>query len=162
MSIAYKAAFFLSNKMGKGLPIAIKSVAALMVLGFAGAVVHLHYANQPTAAEVAAANAVKAKQAEPAKPMIVYELTEAEKAKNRANMERIEAQVAKEEKARKAEAKKQGVAIGYTEKQAIESSWGKPQSVSTTTTHLGTKSQWVYGNRHYLYFTNGVLTAIQN
>ncbi len=156
MSIAYKTAFFLSNKMGKGLPLAIKAVATLLVLSFAGAVVHL--VQDGSHAPVA----IQAMQAEPAKPIVVHELTKEEKAKIQEDMKRIAAQVAKAEKERKADAKKQGVAIGFTEREVIESSWGKPHSVNTTTYSFGTKSQWVYGNRNYLYFTNGVLTAIQN
>jgi hypothetical protein len=50
-----------------------------------------------------------------------------------------------------------------TAKQVIEkSSWGKPQSINRTTTRHGVHEQWVYGSRSYLYFENGVLTAIQN
>lgn len=41
-------------------------------------------------------------------------------------------------------------------------SWGKPQEVSRSTYSFGTKEQWVYGGRNYLYFTNDKLDAIQN
>ena len=56
-----------------------------------------------------------------------------------------------------------GVVIGMSANKVInESSWGKPRSVNTTTTAAGVREQWVYGGNNYLYFTNGVLTAIQN
>lgn len=63
---------------------------------------------------------------------------------------------------RKAEARKKGVSVGMSKEQVLESSWGKPQSVNTTTTAFGVREQWVYGGRNYLYFTDGVLTSIQH
>ena len=61
----------------------------------------------------------------------------------------------------KKEARKKGVNIGMTSEQVKASSWGKPQSVNTTTSVYGNREQWVYG-RSYLYFENGILTTIQN
>jgi hypothetical protein len=56
-----------------------------------------------------------------------------------------------------------GARIGMTAEQVLkETSWGKPRSINRTTTAYGTREQWVYGNSNYLYFTNGVLTSIQN
>ena len=56
-----------------------------------------------------------------------------------------------------------GVRIGMTSNQVInQTSWGRPSSVNRTTTSAGTREQWVYGSRTYLYFTNSILTAIQN
>lgn len=50
-----------------------------------------------------------------------------------------------------------------TKEDVLQSSWGRPESINTTTTSNGTREQWVYrGLRNYLYFENGVLTAIQN
>ena len=76
------------------------------------------------------------------------------------------AQVAAEKKANAEAArlaKLPGVRIGMTSDQVIaQSSWGRPSSVNRTTTSAGTREQWVYGSRNYLYFTNGILTAIQN
>lgn len=74
---------------------------------------------------------------------------------------------AAEEKKRQAEvdrlAKLPGVRIGMTSNQVInQTSWGRPSSVNRTTTSAGTREQWVYGSRTYLYFTNSILTAIQN
>lgn len=51
------------------------------------------------------------------------------------------------------------VAIGMT-RAMVEASWGRPEGVNTTTTASGTSEQWVYGSS-YLYFSNGVLTTIQ-
>lgn len=63
----------------------------------------------------------------------------------------------------RAERKKEGVRIGMTVQEVIESSWGKPAHVNRTTSTYGTREQWVYpGYHNYLYFENGVLTSIQN
>jgi hypothetical protein len=51
--------------------------------------------------------------------------------------------------------------IGMTEAQVLASSWGKPTSVNTTITAYGNSEQWVYGNRMYVYFRNGKVSAIQ-
>lgn len=57
---------------------------------------------------------------------------------------------------------KGGVKIGMTKEQVLKSNWGKPESVNTTTNAGSVREQWIYGGRNYLYFTNGVLTGIQN
>ena len=62
----------------------------------------------------------------------------------------------------KAKAGKEGVSVGMSKEQVLSSSWGKPEHVNTTTTARGTREQWVYGMRAYLYFEDGVLTTIQN
>lgn len=54
------------------------------------------------------------------------------------------------------------VRIGMTKQQVLATQWGNPNSVNTTTNRYGTREQWVYGGRNYLYFENGVLTTIQN
>lgn len=51
--------------------------------------------------------------------------------------------------------------IGMARWAARESTWGKPESINTTTTQSGTLEQWVYSNGNYLYFQDGVLTTIQ-
>lgn len=58
--------------------------------------------------------------------------------------------------------KSRGVAVGMSMDDVRASSWGKPQSINTTTTATTERQQWVYGNRSYLYFQNGTLTSIQN
>lgn len=53
--------------------------------------------------------------------------------------------------------------IGMTWQTVVhETNWGRPYDVNRTTTRWGTREQWVYGDRRYLYFENGVLTAIQD
>ena len=66
------------------------------------------------------------------------------------------------ELAEKARKKKEGVSIGMSAEDVLASSWGKPESINTTTTARGSREQWVYGSRHYLYFENGILTTVQN
>lgn len=53
------------------------------------------------------------------------------------------------------------VVIGMTEKMC-RTAWGNPRDINTTTTSYGKREQWVYSLKHYLYFENGKLTAIQN
>ena len=72
------------------------------------------------------------------------------------------ARLAKQDVIDKKEAKKLGVSLGMTREQVIGSSWGRPQQVNTTTGRHGSREQWVYSSRNYLYFENGVLTTIQN
>ncbi len=52
------------------------------------------------------------------------------------------------------------VLIGMTETMA-RIAWGEPKKINTTTSKYGTRAQWVY-YESYLYFDNGILTAIQN
>ena len=52
------------------------------------------------------------------------------------------------------------VEIGFTKKMCREA-WGEPKSTNTTTTAGNVHEQWVYSASRYLYFDNGVLTAIQ-
>lgn len=85
---------------------------------------------------------------------------------NYKTMKEVEASRAKQvkvEAAAKARAARPGVRIGMTQEQVInETNWGKPQRINRTTTAAGTREQWVYGDRNYLYFTDGKLTSIQN
>jgi len=39
---------------------------------------------------------------------------------------------------------------------------GKSIKINRTTTVYGVSEQWVYDNYNYLYFEDGILTAIQN
>ena len=50
--------------------------------------------------------------------------------------------------------------IGMTKAEAFKT-WCEPWTVNTTETAGGTREQWVYKDRGYLYFENGVLVAIQ-
>jgi hypothetical protein len=63
----------------------------------------------------------------------------------------------------RADRRKEGVRIGMSKQEALENSWGSPESVNTTTNALHTHEQWVYpGYHNYLYFIDGVLSSIQN
>lgn len=65
-------------------------------------------------------------------------------------------------KAAKAQKRKQGVTIGMTQQDVLDSSWGRPEKVNRTTNARGVREQWVYGGGNYLYFDDGVLRSIQN
>lgn len=60
------------------------------------------------------------------------------------------------------EAAKKGVYVGMTREEVLQSSWGRPRKVNTTTTARGISEQWVYSSGNYLYFRDGVLVTIQN
>lgn len=49
-----------------------------------------------------------------------------------------------------------------TKQDVLDSSWGAPKKINTTTTQYGVHEQWVYGGGNYLYFDDGILTSIQN
>lgn len=53
------------------------------------------------------------------------------------------------------------VYIGMTKEQALVS-WGPPEEINTTTTKYGSREQWVYSLKCYLYFEGNKLVAIQN
>lgn len=63
--------------------------------------------------------------------------------------------------AEKARKKKEGVRIGMTQQDVLDSSWGKPERVNVTTTNTHQREQWVYGLGNYLYFEDGILQSIQ-
>jgi len=53
--------------------------------------------------------------------------------------------------------------LGMTTKQVAEkSNWGKPDQINRYGNASGTREQWVYDGRGYLYFTNNKLTSWQN
>jgi hypothetical protein len=61
--------------------------------------------------------------------------------------------------------------IGMTEDQVIVSNWGHPSDRHTTTTGAHRREQWVYedgpacgpsSRQSYLYFEDGILTAVQD
>ncbi len=53
------------------------------------------------------------------------------------------------------------VQVGMTEEMCLEA-WGKPKSKNRTILNGLETVQWVYETNSYLYFDNGILTAIQN
>jgi hypothetical protein len=51
--------------------------------------------------------------------------------------------------------------IGMTYDAAIKTCWGKPHKINRSITAAGTVDQAIYEEGFYLYFTNGVLTSVQ-
>ena len=76
----------------------------------------------------------------------------------------LEKEIGERKRLAKIEAKKNGVSIGMTQQEVLDSSWGKPKKINTTTNKYYTREQWVYGNggSGYLYFKDGILETIQN
>lgn len=56
---------------------------------------------------------------------------------------------------------KQDPYIGMTVDEVKNSTWGKPSKINKTTTQYGIHEQWVYSSGRYIYFDNGIVTAIQ-
>jgi hypothetical protein len=54
-----------------------------------------------------------------------------------------------------------GVKIGQTAEGVRKSCWGKPARVNETLTAGHRHEQWVYGTGHYVYLTDGIVTAAQ-
>ena len=53
--------------------------------------------------------------------------------------------------------------IGMTKQEVLNSSWGSPEEINTLDSKYGNHhEQWVYGNNRYVYFDDGVVTAIQD
>ncbi|MCP5231744.1 MAG: hypothetical protein H6948_06550 [Zoogloeaceae bacterium] len=57
--------------------------------------------------------------------------------------------------------KRQGVSIGMSQEEVLQSSWGRPERSNRSIYSFGTREQWVYGGGNYLYFEDGMLTSIQ-
>lgn len=53
------------------------------------------------------------------------------------------------------------VYIGMSADQVV-AAWGRPRDINRTTYSFGVHEQWVYNNSSYVYFENGIVTAIQN
>lgn len=51
--------------------------------------------------------------------------------------------------------------IGMTYEEVKSSTWGSPDDINKTTYEWGTTEQWCYSGYKYIYFENGVVTAIQ-
>lgn len=74
---------------------------------------------------------------------------------------RKEAEAKKQLALEKAAKKKEGVRIGMSQQDVLDSSWGRPERINETTSPRGSREQWVYGGGNYLYFQDGVLTSVQ-
>ena len=51
--------------------------------------------------------------------------------------------------------------IGMTADEVKKSNWGNPQDINKTTYAWGVTEQWCYPNYRYIYFEDGIVTAIQ-
>lgn len=61
--------------------------------------------------------------------------------------------------------RKEGVSIGMTMQDVLDSSWGRPQHKRSYHSSLGTTTYWQYGNygeRGTIVFENDLVTMIQN
>lgn len=56
---------------------------------------------------------------------------------------------------------KDGVSIGMTAQQVLESSWGRPRVRNQTATSSHNHEQWVYEGGQYIYLDDGIVTSIQ-
>jgi len=82
------------------------------------------------------------------------------KEKEEKEQQHIQALVAKYGQSNVDLARQGKVKIGWN-KELCKEAWGEPQSINKTTTAYGVHEQWVYSTSRYLYFDDGVLTAIQ-
>lgn len=69
--------------------------------------------------------------------------------------------VATQARADAARKRREGVRVGMSQQDVMDSSWGRPRKINRTTRASGISEQWVYDGG-YLYFDNGVLTTIQH
>jgi len=53
-----------------------------------------------------------------------------------------------------------GPLIGMTASEVRNSSWGEPKDINRTMYSWGTTEQWCYSGYRYIYFRNGIVTAI--
>lgn len=51
--------------------------------------------------------------------------------------------------------------IGMTAEEVRDSTWGEPKKINKSTTQYGVSEQWVYSSSKYIYFDDGVVTAIR-
>ena len=53
-------------------------------------------------------------------------------------------------------------AIGMTKSEVITGAWGEPDKKNIDEYEWGTEEQWVYDGKGYVYFEDGIVTAIQH
>jgi hypothetical protein len=53
------------------------------------------------------------------------------------------------------------IVLGMTKEQ-VTASWGKPDDIHRSVYSFGVHEQWIYGDRQYLYFEDGILTSWQD
>lgn len=72
-----------------------------------------------------------------------------------------ERQILEEERINKIkENEKKEPIIGMTREEVENSTWGKPNDINKTTYEWGITEQWCYPNFKYIYFTDGIVSAI--
>lgn len=52
--------------------------------------------------------------------------------------------------------------IGMTESEVVNGAWGYPDKKNIDEYESGTKEQWVYDGKGYVYFEDGIVTSIQH
>lgn len=57
---------------------------------------------------------------------------------------------------------KENPKIGMSKEEVLNSRWGEPEDINRTITEYGTSEQWVYSGYRYIYFDDGIVTAIQD
>ena len=85
-----------------------------------------------------------------------------EEAERKAREKKEAEERAKREAEEKARKKREGVHIGMTKQEVLDSSWGEPYDINKSIGSWGVHEQWCYEGYNYLYFENGILTSIQN
>lgn len=71
-----------------------------------------------------------------------------------------EKNIADEQKARDKKLSDSIPKIGMTGEEVRKSKWGNPDKVNKDTYSWGTEEQWVYENKGYVYFKNGIVTSV--
>lgn len=74
--------------------------------------------------------------------------------------ERRQNAVIYEQKNKEIPQQKKEPAIGMTTSEVRNSTWGEPIDINKTTYEWGTTEQWCYPNYKYIYFDDGIVTAI--
>lgn len=79
------------------------------------------------------------------------------------NLDRIEAREREEKESERQEEREylaNEPSIGMTKDEVKRSNWGSPKEINKTTYAWGVTEQWVYSGNRYIYFEEGVVTAI--
>ena len=68
----------------------------------------------------------------------------------------------REEQKQAEESKNAEPEIGMTKSEVLNGAWGAPDKKNIDEYEWGIEEQWVYDGRGYVYFVNGIVTAIQH
>lgn len=92
----------------------------------------------------------------------VWESPEVFEASQKLREEYKEREKAKSDaQAQRTEMAKKAPAIGMTHDEVRYGAWGEPKDINEMTFEWGTTEQWCYSGYRYVYFTNGIVDAIQ-